>query len=158
MLKRGIIHFASKGAMDIDTLGEKNVIALVDSSLVKDMADIYALSKEQVLGLERFAEVSASNLISAIAAAKTPLLPRFVSGLGIRHVGQQTAIDLAEHFSNIDKLAHATIEEVEEVDGVGDVVAESILAWFSDEDNQKLLEKFKELGVRPHFTSRARGP
>lgn len=158
MLKRSIIHFASKGAMDIDTLGEKNVIALVDAGLVKDMADIYALTKEQVLTLDRFAEVSASKLVDAIQAAKNPELARFIYGLGIRHVGQQTAIDLAERFGSIDKLAHATIDEVMQVSGVGRVVAESIVAWFTDLDNQKLLEKFKALGVRPHFESHARGP
>jgi len=158
MLKRGIIHFASKGAMDIDTLGEKNVIALVDSGLVKDMADIYALTKEQVLTLDRFAEVSASNLVRAIAAAKTPELPRFIYGLGIRHVGQQTAIDLAEHFGAVDKLAKTTVDELMDVNGIGDVVAESILAWFADEDNVQLLDKFERLGVKPHFESRAEGP
>jgi DNA ligase (NAD+) len=158
MLKRGIIHFASKGAMDIDTLGEKNVIALVDAGLVRDMADIYALTKEQVLTLDRFAEVSASKLVHAIQASKNPELARFIYGLGIRHVGQQTAIDLAEHFGSIDKLAKATIDELREVSGIGEVVAESIAAWFADTDNQRLLEKFERLGVRPHFESHARGP
>ncbi len=158
LLKRAVGHFASKSAMDIDTLGEKNVIALVDAGLVKDMADIYALTKEQVLDLDRFAEVSASNLINAIAAARNPELSRFIYGLGIRHVGQQTGIDLAEHFGSIDKLAHATLDEVMQVEGIGEVVAEAILAWFSDEDNQKLLEKFEKLGVKPHFESRSRGP
>lgn len=158
LLKRAVGHFASKSAMDIDTLGEKNVIALVDAGLVKDMADIYALKKEQVLRLDRFAEISANNLINAIAAAKTPELPRFIYGLGIRHVGQQTAIDLAEHFGSIDKLAHATLDELMQVEGIGDVVAESILGWFADEDNEKLLKKFEDLGVKPHYESRARGP
>ena len=158
LLKRAVGHFASKGAMDIDGLGEKNVIALVDAGLVKDMADIYALTKEQVLTLDRFADVSANNLINAISAARNPELPRFIYGLGIRHVGQQTAIDLAEHFGSIDKLAHATLDEVMQVSGVGEVVAESIVAWFTDEDNQKLLQKFQKLGVKPHYQSRARGP
>lgn len=158
MLKRAIIHFASKGAMDIEGLGEKNVIALVDAGLVKDMADIYALTKEQVLTLDRFAEVSASKLINAIQASKNPELPRFIYGLGIRHVGQQTAIDLAEHFGSMEKLARATIDELKNVSGIGEVVAESIAAWFADTDNQKLLEKFEQLGVRPHFESHAQGP
>lgn len=158
LLKRQVGHYASKAAMDIDTLGEKNVIALVDAGLVKDVADIYALTKEQVLEVDRFAEVSATNLITAIAAAKTPELPRFIFGLGIRHVGQQTAIDLAEHFGSVDKLAHATLDEVMQIDGVGDVVAESLLAWFADPDNEKLLTKFEDLGVKPQFVSHARGP
>jgi DNA ligase (NAD+) len=158
LVKRGVGHYASKSAMDIDTLGEKNVIALVDAGLVRDMADIYALTKEQVLELDRFAEVSANNLIAAIAAAKTPELSRFIYGLGIRHVGQQTGIDLAEHFGSINKLAHTTLDELLQVEGIGDVVAESILAWFADEDNEKLLEKFKKLGVHPHHESHAQGP
>jgi DNA ligase (NAD+) len=158
LLKRALMHYASKSAMDIDTLGEKNVIALVDAGLVKDMADIYALTKPQVLELDRFAEVSASNLISAIAAAKTPELPRFIYGLGIRHVGAQTAIDLAEHFGSVGKLAEATLDELLQVEGIGDTVAESILAWFADPDNEALLEKFKQLGVAPFYQSRARGP
>ncbi len=158
LLKRALMHYASKSAMDIDTLGEKNVIALVDAGLVKDMADIYALTKEQVLQLDRFADVSASNLTEAIKAAKEPELPRFIYGLGIRHVGQQTAIDLAEHFGSVHKLAEATLDELLQVEGIGDTVAESILAWFADEDNAALLKKFEELGVHPHYESHARGP
>ncbi len=158
LLKRAVAHFASKTALDIDGMGEKNVIALVDAGLVKDMADIYAVTKEQLLELDRFAEVSATNLYNAIQAVKTPELPRFIYGLGIRHVGQQTAIDLAEHFGSLDKLAHATLDELMQVEGIGDIVAESLLAWFADPDNEKLLAKFVRLGVRPHYESHARGP
>jgi DNA ligase (NAD+) len=158
LLKRAVSHFAGKAAMDIDGLGEKNVIALVDAGYVKDMADIYAVTKEQLLDLDRFADVSATNLVQAIAVAKEPELPRFIFGLGIRHVGQQTAIDLAEHFGSLDKLAHATLDELLQVEGIGDTVAESLLAWFADEDNERLLGKFIELGVRPHYESHARGP
>lgn len=158
LLKQALEHFASKGALDIDGMGEKNVAALVDAKLVHDLADIYTLSKEQVIQLERFAEISASNLVNAIQAKKHPELPRFIYGLGIRHVGSQTAIDLAEHFGALDKLAHATMDDLLEIEGVGDVVAESILAWFADEDNQKLLEKFEALHVEPHFESHAQGP
>jgi len=158
LLKQALEHFASKAALDIDTLGEKNVAALVDAKLVHDLADIYALSKEQVLELDRFADISAANLISAVAAAKQPELPRFIFGLGIRHVGVQTAIDLAEAFHGIDRLSHATIDELQDVDGVGDIVAESILAWFADPDNQALLEKFEKFDVHPHYTSHADGP
>jgi DNA ligase (NAD+) len=158
LLKKALEHFASKGALDIDTLGEKNVAALVDAKLVRDLADIYMLTKEQVLQLDRFAEVSASNLINAIQAAKQPQLPRFIYGLGIRHVGTQTAIDLAEQFESLNKLSKATIDDLNAVQGIGEVVAESIAAWFADEDNEKLLEKFERLGVRPLYESRARGP
>jgi DNA ligase (NAD+) len=151
LLKRGLEYYASKGALDIDTLGEKNVVALIDAGLVKDLADIYLLTKEQLLQLDRFGEISATKLINAIAAKKQPPLERFILGLGIRHVGAQTAIDLANAFHSIDQLKRATIEQLESVSGIGRVVAESILAWFSDEDNLALLDKFHELGVEPQF-------
>ena len=154
ILKRALKHFASKGALDIDTLGEKNVEALVDAELVRDLADIYTLAKEQLLTLERFADISAQKLIDAIAAKKQPPLERFVYGLGIRHVGAQTAIDLVNHFESLDKLAQAGIDELQSVDGVGVVVAESIVAWFADEDNAALLEKFTLLGVTPIYKAK----
>lgn len=157
ILKRSLRHYASKGALDIDTLGEKNVEALIDAGLVKDIADIYKLKKEQVLQLERFADISAQNLISAITAAKNPSLERFIFGLGIRHVGAQTAIDLSEYFGSVEKLSTATIDELRSIEGVGEVVAESIAAWFTDQDNVQLLQKFKELGVNPRFESKAGG-
>ena len=155
ILKRALAHFASKGALDIDTLGEKNVEALVEAGLVNDLADIYKLTKDDLLQLERFAEISAQKLIDAIAAKKQPALERFLFGLGIRHVGAQTAIDLANHFESIEKLSQATIDELREVDGVGEIVAESIVAWFADEDNVTLLEKFADLGVTPQFTKKS---
>ena len=157
LLKRALEHFASKGALDIDTLGEKNVAALVDPGLINDLADIYALTKEQLLQLDRFAEISAKNLIDGIAATKTAQLPRFMFGLGIRHVGSQTAIDLAEAFGSLDKLAEANLETLQNVAGIGNIVAESITAWFADPDNQQLLHKFADYGVRPQYTSRTGG-
>jgi DNA ligase (NAD+) len=158
LLKQALEHFASRGALDIEGMGEKNVAALVDAKLVSDLAGIYALTKEQVLGLDRFAEISASNLMDAIAGVKRPPLPRFIFGLGIRHVGSQTAIDLSEAFGSLRKLSHATMDDLLEVEGIGDIVAESVVAWFADEDNQKLLDRFEELGVQPVFTSHAEGP
>lgn len=151
LLKRALEHFASRGALDIDTLGEKNVVALIDAGLVHDFADIYALTKQQLLSLERFADISATKLIEAIASKKTPPLERFVYALGIRHVGVQTAIDLVTHFGSLKGLADATIDELRSVEGVGEVVAESVVAWFADEDNRNLLAKFDELGVVPHY-------
>jgi len=151
MLKRSIEYYASKGALDIDTLGEKNVVALVDAGLVHDPADIYKLTKEQLLELDRFAEISAQKLIDAIAEKKNPPLEKFILGLGIRHVGTQTAIDLANKFESIENLQAAAIEDLEAVEGIGKVVAESIVAWFADEDNARLLEKFKHVGVEPYF-------
>ena len=155
ILKRALAHFASKGALDIDTLGEKNVEALVEATLVKDLADIYRLTKDDLLSLERFAEISAQKLIDAIAAKKQPALERFLFGLGIRHVGAQTAIDLTSHFESLEAMSRATIDELREVDGVGEMVAESIMAWFADEDNATLLEKFTDLGVTPQFSQKS---
>lgn len=151
LLKRALEHFASKGALDIDTLGEKNVVALVDAGLVKDFADLFMLTKRQLLELDRFGEVSAAKLVEAIQAKKNPPLNRFIYALGIRHVGSQTASDLANRFQSIDRLTHASIDELLNVDGIGATVAESILAWFADEDNHVLMKKFAELGVEPRF-------
>jgi DNA ligase (NAD+) len=157
LLKRALEHFASRAALDIDTLGEKNVEALVDAELVGDLADIFTLKKEQVLALDRFAEISAAKLIDAIAEKKTPSLERFIYGLGIRHVGTQTAIDLANVFPSVEALQHATIDQLQNVEGIGEVVAESILAWFADPDNEQLLKKFADLGVRPQYQKKT-GP
>ena len=144
-----IEHFASKAALDIESLGEKNVIALMNAGLIKDQADIYTLTPEAVLPLDRFAEVSANKLVAAIQSKKKPLLGRFVYGLGIRHVGVQTAVDLANHFRSLETLGQAQIDELAQVEGVGEVVAESVAEWFSEPRNQKLLQKFNKLSVRP---------
>lgn len=151
ILKRAVEYYASKGALDIDTLGEKNVVALVDAGLVRDIADIYTITVDDLLKLDRFAELSARKLVDAIAAKKNPPLEKFILGLGIRHVGSQTAIDLANRFESIEALERATLEQLEEVSGIGKVVAESILGWFADEDNMALLRKFTSLGVIPHY-------
>jgi len=151
LLTKAVEHFASKGALDIDTLGEKNVVALVTSGLVKDLADIYSVTKKQLLELDRFADISAGKLIDAIANKKAPLLERFVYGLGIRHVGTQTAIDLVNAFGSLEALQAATIDQLRAVNGIGEVVAESIIAWFADPDNEALIDKFAALGVKPVF-------
>jgi len=155
LLKRALAHFASKGALDIDTLGEKNVTALVDAGLVKDLADIYTLSKEQVVELERFAEISATKLVDAIQAKKQPPLEKFIYGLGIRHVGAQTAVDLADRFHSLEALRVATIDDLLAVEGIGEVVAESAIAWFADPDSEALLDKFTQLNVRPKYEKKS---
>lgn len=155
LLKKALEHFASKGALDIDTLGEKNVVALVDAGFVRDLADIYLLTKEQLLSLDRFAEISATKLLGAITDKRHPLLERFIYGLGIRHVGAQTAVDLANAFGSISNLQKATIDQLLAVDGIGVIVAESVAAWFADPDNSRLLEKFKELDIQPHYEKRS---
>lgn len=155
LLKRSLEHFASKGALDIDTVGEKNVVALVDAGYVQDLADIFLLTKDQLLSLDRFAEISAQKLVDAIAEKKTPKLERFIYGLGIRHVGVQTAIDLVNRFESVDNLRTATIDELKAVDGIGEVVAESVAAWFADEDNLTLLDKFESVDVKPVFEKKS---
>lgn len=144
-----IQHFASRGALDIDGLGEKNVAALLEAKLIEDAADLYALKKEQLIELDRFAAVSARKLVEAIADKCHPPLAKFIFALGIRHVGTQTAVDLANTFHSLQTISKVTVEELNEVDGIGVVVAESVAAWFSDADNQRLLEKFAAYGVEP---------
>lgn len=151
LLQRALRHFASKSALNIETAGDKNMTALVEAGLVHDIADIYTLGKEDLLKLDRFADISAAKLIAAIAAAKQPPLEKFIYGLGIRHVGTQTAIDLAKAFKSLDVLRTAGIDDLKAVEGIGEVVAESIVAWFADEDNLQLLDKFTKHGVRPYF-------
>lgn len=151
ILKRSLEYYASRQALDIDTLGEKNVVALVDAGLVRDVADIYTLEYKQLVALERFADISARKLLAAIAEKKQPPLERFILGLGIRHVGAQTAIDLANHFKSLEALSDATLDDLSSIDGIGTVVAESILAWFASEDNQALLAKLRDVGVVPQF-------
>jgi DNA ligase (NAD+) len=153
-----IQHFASKAALDIEGLGEKNVIALINAGLIKDPADIYTVKKEDLLKLERFADISAEKLVKAIQSKKNPPLERFIYGLGIRQVGVQTAIDLATHFKTMNNLSSATVEELSEIEGVGEVVAESIVEWFSRPSNQKLLQKFEEIGVNPQSAHVQHGP
>ena len=144
-----IEHFASKSALDIEGLGEKNVIALMGAGLVKDQADIYTLQAADLLKLDRFAEISANKLVAAIQAKKKPPLARFVYGLGIRHIGTQTAIDLANHFRTLEALTKAKIEELSDIEGIGEVVAESTVEWFSEPRNGELLAKFGKYGVVP---------
>ncbi len=153
ILKRTIEYYASKPALNIDGLGEKNVVALVDSGLVKGIPDLYRLKSSRLMQLERFGELSAQNLVQAIANSKQPQLNKFITALGIRHVGAQTATTLARGFKDIEKLANATESQLLEMQDIGKVVAESILAYFADEDNLKMLRELKDLGVRPEAVS-----
>ena len=158
ILKRAIEYYASKLALNIEGLGEKNVVALVDSGLVKSLADLYRLKVADVASLERFAEVSAEKLVSAIEASRHAPLAKFITALGIRHVGAQTAVSLARKFGTFDNLMVATEDELLAVPDIGEVVAESILAWFADEDNVALLGELRELGVWPREESNASLP
>ncbi|MBQ3436651.1 NAD-dependent DNA ligase LigA [Candidatus Saccharibacteria bacterium] len=148
ILKRAIEYYASKPALNIEGLGEKNVVALIDAGLVGSVADLYRLKVSDVAKLERFGELSAQNLVNAISASREPKLAKFITALGIRHVGAATATSLARRFKSLKALIEATEEDLLSVDDIGKVVAESILAWFSDEDNLKMLAELEELGVK----------
>jgi DNA ligase (NAD+) len=157
LLKRAIAHYASRTALDIDTLGEKNVIALVDAGLVEDVADLYTLTPQKLQSLDRFGQVSSHKLINAIQSSRQPLLAKFIYALGIRHVGIQTANDLAKHFGSVEKIAAASVDDLTDVDGVGVVMAESIVAWFADVDNQKVLHKLQACGIEPRYVAPTKG-
>ena len=158
ILKRGVEYYASKPALNIEGLGEKNVNLLVDSGLVKNLSDLDRLDAAKVSQLERFAEVSANKLISAIENSKTAPLAKFITALGIRHVGVQTAISLADHFKSLALLIDATADDLLSIPDIGQVVAESILAYFADEDNLKQLQEMRELGVNPFYDDQTTKP
>lgn len=153
-----IQHFTSKGALDIEGLGEKNVVALISAGLIIDAADIFTIKKEDLLKLERFANISAEKLVKAIASKKNPPLDRFIYGIGIRHIGEQTAVDLANHFHTFAKFKAATIDELSLIEGIGEVVAESIVEWFEQPRNRRLLGKFEKVGVKPQTAHPPEGP
>jgi DNA ligase (NAD+) len=146
-LKERIIHFASKRAMDIEHLGEKMADQLVDRGLVRDVADIYSLTFEQVVGLERMAKKSAENLLNAIERSKSRPLSRVIFALGIRHVGEALARSLAMHFGSMDALMNASEEELLQVEDIGPIVAKSISDFFRQEANRRVVERLKEAGV-----------
>lgn len=158
ILKRGVEYYASKPALNIEGLGEKNINLLVDAGLVKNLSDLYRLDANKVSQLERFAEVSANKLISAIENSKTAPLAKFITALGIRHVGVQTAISLADHFKSLALLIDATADDLLSIPDIGQVVAESILAYFADEDNLKQLQEMRELGVNPFYDDQTTKP
>jgi DNA ligase (NAD+) len=146
-LTRSIQYFASKSAMDIDGLGEKIVQQLVGVGLVKDVSDLYKLTEDDLIPMERFAEKSAENIVKAIEKSKTPDFWRYINALGIRYVGEATAQVLAQHFKNLDELMKASKEDLLQVEGVGEQVASSIREYFDNPRNQELLDKLKNLGV-----------
>ena len=148
ILKKTVAFYASKSGLDIENLGEKNIDLLVDSGLVSDLADIYNLKKSDLLKLERFAELSAENLLGAIEKSKNPELSDFLAALGIRHIGGETAKLLAEKFGTFENVSEASFEDLLEIDGIGKKVAESILAYFSNEENLAMLEKMFGFGVK----------
>ncbi|MDD3642089.1 MAG: NAD-dependent DNA ligase LigA [Candidatus Krumholzibacteria bacterium] len=148
-LKRGIMHFASKGAFDIAGLGEKTVEALVDRGLVGGAADLFRLGKEQLLELDGFADLSADNLVAAIEGSKRIALERLIYALGIRNVGEHVARILAAHFGSIDALASAGEEELTAIREIGPEVAASVTGFFAGELGRRAVLELLELGVVP---------
>ena len=145
--KEGLMHYASRLAMDIEGLGEKLIDQLVDKGMVATPADLFALTREQLAGLERMGEISANNLCKALEDSKRTTLPRFIYSLGVREVGEATAGNLAEHFGTLAALRDADAETLETVPDVGPVVASNIAAWFADEANANAVDALLEVGV-----------
>lgn len=146
--KEALLHFAGRHAMNIDGLGEKIVNQLVDKRLVKDFADLYKLDTGTLAALERMAEKSAQNLLAEIEASKKNSLSRLIYALGMRFVGERTAQLLAEHFGSLEKLASAKLEELSEVPEVGPKVGASIIEFFSEPANRKVIEKLRKAGLK----------
>ena len=146
-LQGAILHFASRHVMNIDGLGEALVNQLTERGLVKNVADLYKLTKESLLELERMGEKSAENVLGEIADSKKLPLERVIYGLGIRFVGERTAQFLAEHFGSLDAIMHASAEELEEVNEVGPRIAESIVEFFADEHNRRLVDDLRKAGL-----------
>jgi DNA ligase (NAD+) len=147
-LKETLLYFAGRRAMNIDGLGDKLVDQLVDKGLVRDVADLYSLTHEQLANLERMANKSASNLLAEIENSKKVELARVIFAIGIRFVGERTGQFLSDHFGSLDKLAKATEEELYEVEEVGPKVAESILHFFREPQNLKVLKKLRDAGLQ----------
>jgi DNA ligase (NAD+) len=147
-LKWRVKYYASRDAMDIDHLGGSTIDKLIGDGFIVNIADLYFLKKEQILKLKGFKEKSAQNLLDSIEKSKKQDLSRLIYGLGIRHVGKYAAQLLASKYNSLDKLSKTSIEELEEIDGLGDKSAEAIVTFFSTEENSKLIEKLKNIGVK----------
>ncbi len=154
-LKGRIKHFASKRAMDIDGLGVKLIDQLVDKGLVKDVADLYSIKKEELIALERMASKSAQNIIDAIEKSKTKSLGKFLFALGILHVGETTAEDLSSHFPRLDDFLLLSEEDLMKVEGIGPEVSASVVRFFRDKKNRESIERLKKAGIKL-IESRAR--
>ena len=156
-LKESLKFFGSRGAMDIEGLGEKLIDQLVDRGLVKDLADLYSLKKEKLAGLERMAEKSAQNLLDALGRSKEASLARFLNALGIRHVGEATAKLLADHFGDLSNIMGASEEKLTEVREIGPEVAKSIARFFAQKENRKVIEKLLKAGIRLQTEPKRKG-
>lgn len=154
-LVRNLEHFVSRGAMDIEGLGIRIVELLIDQRLIKDVADLYLLTRNDLLGLEGFGEKKADNLIGAIDRSRTQPLDRFITALGIHGVGEVAAKDLASHFGSMDNLKNSELDELQKISGIGPNIALSIRDWLDRPANLELLTKFKKLGIWPAMAETA---
>jgi len=145
--QRALQHFASRACMDIENLGTAVIEQIVERGLVKNQADLYTLTEAQLLDLDKFAEKSAKNLILALESSKRRELWQLIHGLGIPHVGKQSAKDLEAKFNSLEAMASASAESLEAIDGIGSIMAQSIHAWFTDVDNNALIEQLKAHGL-----------
>jgi DNA ligase (NAD+) len=153
-LERLLEHFVARGAMNIDRVGEKLIKQLVAADMVSDVADLFYITKEQLLSLERMAEKSAQNVLDSIEAAKTPTLARLIYALGIRHVGERTAELIAERFGTLENLENAGEEEIAGIHDVGPVAGASVRVWLDEAHNREVLRKLKAAGVQPREAER----
>ncbi|MCX6796146.1 MAG: helix-hairpin-helix domain-containing protein, partial [Candidatus Falkowbacteria bacterium] len=145
---RRLTHWAGKGAIDIDGLGPKIIEQLVKQGLVSDLSDFYTLTEGDLQPLERFAEKSAKNLIESINGRKEIELAKFIYGLGIRHIGEETAIVLANYFGSLEKIKQASLEELDHLPDFGGIMAKSVYEWFQDKQNLNLLKKLEKNGIK----------
>ena len=145
--REGLIHFASKGAMDIEGCGPAVINQLLEAELIRDVSDLYLLTKEQLVVLDRMGEKSAENLVKAIAASKEQSFDRLLFGLGIRHVGAKVARLLAVHFGTVENLLAADAEQIAAIDDIGPKIAESVVTYLASPSNRDLLTRLKELGL-----------
>ncbi len=146
-IRRGIIHFASREAMNIDGLGESIITLLLNENIIKDISDLYTIKKEEIVGLERMGEKSATNLINSINKSKENDLWRLINGLGIKFIGVKGAKILASNFKDIDKIMDATTSELINLEEFGEIMANSVVEFFKEEKNIKVIEKLKEYGL-----------
>ena len=155
-LIRNLIHFVSKGAMDIEGLGKTLIYKLVENNFINSPADIYDLQKEQLMNMERMGEKSSENILKAIEKSKAAGFDRLLFGLGIRHVGQKAAKLIAARFENIDNLVKAAKDEINSIDGLGEIIAESVFMYFNTPQNMELIGHLKKHGVKMAFESKVK--
>lgn len=154
-IRRGIIHFVSRDAMNIDGLGESIITLLLEQELIKDVADLYYIKKEDVVGLERMGEKSATNLINSIENSKSNELYRLINGLGIKYIGVKGAKVLAKNFNNIDDIINADINNLANLEEFGEIMANSVVQFFKEDRNLNVIEKLKQAGVNAESTQKS---